>query len=70
MGQSSSRIFMKAVSWRAIATLTGVAIILAITGEFEYGAIFAAADISLMMVFYYLHERGWEMIEWGAVATD
>ncbi len=65
MGQSRSRSFVKAVSWRAIATCTGVAIVIAITGEFEHGALFAGADISLKMLFYYLHERGWEMVTWG-----
>ena len=65
MGQTRSRSFLKAVSWRAIATATGVAIVIAITGEFEHGALFAGADISLKMLFYYLHERGWEMVTWG-----
>ena len=68
MGQSRSRSFIKAVSWRAIATFTGVAIVIAITGEFEHGAVFAGADISLKMLFYYMHERGWEMVTWGKMS--
>jgi hypothetical protein len=23
-------------------------------------------DVTLKMLFYYLHERGWEMIKWGS----
>ena len=68
MGQTRSRSFLKAVSWRAIATATGVAIVVAITGEFEHGAVFAGADISLKMAFYYMHERGWEMVTWGKMS--
>ena len=68
MGQTRSRSFLKAVSWRAIATATGVAIVVAITGEFEHGALFAGADISLKMMFYYMHERGWEMVTWGKMS--
>ena len=70
MGQTRSRSFIKAVSWRAIATLTGVLIVIAITGEFEHGAVFAGADISLKMMFYYMHERGWEMVTWGKMSED
>ena len=65
MGQTRSRSLFKAATWRAIATLTGVAIVLVLTGELEHGVTFAVADISLKMLFYYMHERGWEMVGWG-----
>jgi uncharacterized membrane protein len=25
------------------------------------------ADISLKMIFYYAHERGWSMVKWGKI---
>ena len=65
MGQTRSRSIIKAATWRAIATLTGVGIGLLLTGELEHGVTFALADVSLKMMFYYMHERGWEMVGWG-----
>ena len=65
MGQTRSRSIIKAATCRAIATLTGVGIVLLLTGELEHGVTFALADVSLKMMFYYMHERGWEMVGWG-----
>ena len=58
----------KAATWRAIASLTGAAIVVVMTGEIAHGGTFLAADVSLKMVFYYLHERGWEAVTWGVLA--
>ncbi len=68
MGQTRKRSLIKAASWRAIASLTGAAIVVVLTGEMEHGGAFLAADASLKMVFYYLHERGWEAVTWGVLA--
>ena len=68
MGQTRKRTLIKATTWRAIASLTGAAIVVVMTGEIEHGGTFLAADVSLKMVFYYLHERGWEAVTWGVLA--
>ena len=68
MAQTRSRSLIKAATWRAIATLTGVGIVLVLTGELEHGVTFAVADISLKMLFYYMHERGWELVGWGVLS--
>jgi len=68
MGQSRQRSIVKATTWRAIASLTGAAIVVVLTGELEHGGTFLAADVSLKMVFYYLHERSWEAVNWGVFA--
>ena len=68
MGQTRKRSLIKAASWRAIASFTGAAIVVVLTGEMEHGGAFLAADASLKMVFYYLHERGWEAVTWGVLA--
>ena len=68
MGQTRRRSLFKAATWRAIASLTGAAIVVVMTGEMEHGGTFLAADVSLKMVFYYLHERGWEAVTWGVLA--
>ena len=68
MGQTRKRSLIKAATWRAIASLTGAAIGVVLTGEMEHGGTFLAADVSLKMVFYYMHERGWEAVTWGVLA--
>ena len=57
MGQTRSRSIIKAATWRAIATLTGVGIVLLLTGEMEHGVTFAVADVSLKMMFYYMLKK-------------
>ena len=70
MHTTKTRSIAKAVTWRAIATLTGVLIVLLLTGELEMGAMFAALDIVLKLMFYYLHERGWDVVKWGKVSVS
>ena len=56
---------VKAISWRVIATVTGAMIVYFLTGEFEDAGKFIILDVILKLLFYYAHERGWDMIEWG-----
>lgn len=70
MGVTKSRSLMKAVCWRAIATLTGAVIVFFLYGEFEAVGKFMIADISLKMIFYYAHERGWGMVKWGKIPVQ
>ena len=57
MGQTRRRSLFKAATWRAIASLTGAAIVVVMTGEIEHGGTFLAADVSLKMVFYCLKPK-------------
>ena len=59
------RSMMKAISWRFIATITGAMIVYLLTGKFEDVGIFIILDVILKLLFYYAHERGWNMVEWG-----
>jgi uncharacterized membrane protein len=65
MYTTKTRSVAKAITWRVIATLTGVLIVLLLTGELEMGAMFAALDIVLKLMFFYMHERGWDAVKWG-----
>ena len=68
MGQTRKRTLIKATTWMAIDSLNGASIFVAMTGDLEHGGTFLAADVSLKMVFYYMHERGWDAISWGILA--
>lgn len=59
------RIFAKTLAWRIIATLTGAAVTFALTGEVETAGKFIIIEFPLKMLFYYLHEIGWDLISWG-----
>ena len=59
------RSWMKAVSWRAIATTTTMALVYALTGQLELMVGVGILDLILKLIFYFLHERAWDMIRFG-----
>lgn len=65
MYEEHRRSALKSVSWRAIAASTGMFLVYAFTRELELTAGFGIADIVLKMIFYFLHERAWNRIEYG-----
>ena len=67
MGYSRNRVLAKSFVWRIIATLTGAAITGILTGELETAGKFIILEFPLKMAFYYMHERGWEMVSWGNI---
>jgi CBS domain-containing protein len=56
---------LKAVSWRIIATLTGMFLVYFFTGQLELMAGFGIGDVFLKLIFYYSHERVWNLIKYG-----
>jgi CBS domain-containing protein len=63
--EENKRSALKAISWRLIATTTGMSIVYISTGKLELIAFFAVADIILKMLFYFMHERIWNKISFG-----
>ena len=55
----------KAISWRVIATLTTVSLVFIYTKELSLAAEIGVFEVMLKMLFYYLHERGWNRVKWG-----
>jgi uncharacterized membrane protein len=71
---SPGRSIIKAISWRAIATLTTFLITFIIFKRytdhsyvevFETASFVAGIEVVAKLLFYYLHERMWTNIEWG-----
>ena len=60
-----SRSLVKAVSWRATATLITGGIVWAITGELAFAAVIGLADAAIKIGIYYLHERAWDGLSFG-----
>ena len=57
---------MKAVSWRTVATTTTtMSLVYALTGQVELMVGVGLLDLILKLIFYFLHERAWDMIRFG-----
>jgi uncharacterized membrane protein len=59
------RSWLKAISWRAVATATTMALVYALTGQIELMVGVGLLDLPLKLIFYFLHERAWDMIKFG-----
>jgi uncharacterized membrane protein len=64
-GEAHTRTIVKAVSWRAIATLTTMIIVFLFTRKFILTLGVGLAEVTAKIAFYYLHERIWSRISWG-----
>ena len=67
MSISRKRVLAKTLLWRVIATLTGAVIAAYLNPDaaVETAGWFIIIEFPLKMAFYYMHERGWEMVTWG-----
>ena len=59
------RSFVKGISWRVIATSTTMLVAYILTGDLEIVLATGVIDVFAKLLFYYLHERAWEMSDWG-----
>jgi len=64
-GEAHSRTIAKAISWRAIATLTTMTIVFLFTRRIILSLGVGLAEVIAKITFFYLHERIWEKISWG-----
>ena len=53
----------KALTWRAIATLTTTSITYALTGKLELTIKVGIYDVVIKLILYFLHERIWEKLK-------
>jgi uncharacterized membrane protein len=65
MGDKNIRSIIKALSWRLVASLITIILVFFITKEIALSIGVGVLDVSYKLVFYYLHERTWNLIKWG-----
>ena len=65
MHEDQKRSAFKAVTWRIIATSTGMVLVFLFTGRLDLMAEFGIGDVVLKLLFYFLHERLWNMLSFG-----
>ena len=61
------RSFVKAFSWRVVASTDTFLISWLITGKITWAGSITLLEIVTKTLLYYFHERGWNKIKWGRV---
>ena len=59
------RSIVKAITFRIIATITTMILVLILTGDLALAGVVGALDLILKLLIYYLHERVWDKVHWG-----
>mgnify|MGYP001096223960 CR=1 FL=1 len=67
MTVTRKRSFIKATSWRVIGSIDTFTISYIITGRFDWATSIAFFEIITKAILYYLHERGWNKINWERI---
>lgn len=65
MKETRIRSIVKAISWRFIATLTTIIIVFIFTGNIILSVGIGFFELLSKLILYYLHERVWNIINWG-----
>jgi adenylylsulfate kinase len=61
------RSITKAVSWRIVATLTTMLLVFLFTGNLVVSTGVGLTELLSKIVIYYLHERAWNVMNFGRV---
>jgi uncharacterized membrane protein len=59
------RSILKAISWRIVATLTTVFLVVLFSRDLALGTIVGITELVLKTVIYYIHERVWNLSNFG-----
>jgi uncharacterized membrane protein len=65
MKSTRARSVYKTITFRVLATLVTMAIVYMMTGDLALMSTVGVLDTVSKLALYYLHERGWERVEWG-----
>ncbi|MEM3458706.1 MAG: DUF2061 domain-containing protein [Candidatus Bathyarchaeia archaeon] len=61
------RSVVKAVSWRIVATLTTIFLVFIFSKDLTLGTIVGITELIVKTVVYYVHERVWNLSNFGRV---
>jgi uncharacterized membrane protein len=65
--ESHLRSFLKALSWRVVATTTTAIIAWFITGEIRTAIAIGSIEFFAKFFIYYGHERAWQLVPRGTI---
>jgi uncharacterized membrane protein len=64
------RSLAKTVSWRIVATSTTILLVFLFTGNFVISASVGSLELLSKIIIYYVHERIWNMSNFGREVND
>jgi Predicted membrane protein len=67
MRESKFRSFLKALTWRVVATTTIFIIAYLTGGDLDMAITIASIEFFVKFALYYLHERAWQMAPRGSI---
>ena len=67
--ESHLRSIIKGICWRIIATFTTAIVAFVVTGEVGTALKIGGIEALLKIVFYYFHERIWQMVPRGTIRS-
>jgi len=59
------RSLFKAISWRIVATLTTISLVVLFSRDLTLGTIVGITEFLLKTLVYYVHERVWNLTDFG-----
>jgi len=59
------RSLIKAISWRIVATLTTIFLVVTFSKDLTLGTIVGVTELLLKTLVYYVHERAWNLSNFG-----
>jgi uncharacterized membrane protein len=62
------RTLVKTITWRIIALVTTIVVVYLYSGDIHESLVVGIGANALKMVFYYIHERVWNRIEFGRIS--
>lgn len=65
MRVTKQRSAAKAITWRVIGTFDTFLLSWFITKEPVTAGAIASVEVATKTILYYLHERGWDKVNWG-----
>lgn len=65
MGDTTKRTLAKTITWRLTGSLSTFAISYLISGSFAIAGSIAVIQVTANTLLYFLHERVWNIINWG-----
>lgn len=63
--ETRKRSIIKAFSWRTLGSIDTFMLGWLFTGSATAAGAIASTEVLTKMVLYYLHERGWSLVNWG-----
>jgi len=63
--EKPTRSVLKTISWRILATLTTVLLVVLFSKDLALGTVVGITEIMVKSVIYYAHERVWNLSSFG-----